>query len=263
MMRMMDRNRRRGFTLVELLTVIGIIAVLAAILYPVISRAGRTAKKTQCESNIIQIIMAIELYKQDNGKAPPALMPYDPAADPQNNSVSRGLADAQGPLLGRYITDYTTFHCPMAIDTADYTAGRLGDGYDTITQARLVGGQPVVVYKYSTYDGNFRAMRDDGVEERTLYQIAYDPYRPWQGQPDHPNAKRYVGRKMWDETTVVTWCPYHRDYKAGGTPTELVPSGGSMDLVGFLNKTVQSVPTSENLPPGHPELWGFVEPKRN
>src|SRR5438477_7724919 len=56
---------KKGFTLIELLVVMAIIAILAAILFPIISSVKAAAKKTACLSNMRQIGMAVELYMQD------------------------------------------------------------------------------------------------------------------------------------------------------------------------------------------------------
>ncbi len=55
----------KGFTLIELLLVIAIIAILAAILFPVFSQAREMARRTQCLSHCRQIGLAIMQYTQD------------------------------------------------------------------------------------------------------------------------------------------------------------------------------------------------------
>lgn len=61
----MHRQFKRAFTLIELLVVVAIVAILAAILFPVFARARENARRTSCLSNMKQIGLGIMLYTQD------------------------------------------------------------------------------------------------------------------------------------------------------------------------------------------------------
>ncbi|MFQ5808069.1 MAG: DUF1559 domain-containing protein [Armatimonadota bacterium] len=54
-----------GFTLIEILVVIAIIAILAAILFPVFARAREKARQASCTSNLRQLTLAVEMYSTD------------------------------------------------------------------------------------------------------------------------------------------------------------------------------------------------------
>lgn len=71
--RTVDATARGGFTLIEVLVVIAVIALLAAILMPVLARARESARKTTCQSNLRQIGNAFSLYLQDYDQLYPHL----------------------------------------------------------------------------------------------------------------------------------------------------------------------------------------------
>src|SRR5260370_19698705 len=70
---------RAAFTLVELLVVIGIIALLLAILLPALSRARQSANQVKCLSNVRQLSTAFLMYVNSNRERYPSAPPFRPA----------------------------------------------------------------------------------------------------------------------------------------------------------------------------------------
>lgn len=75
-----------GFTLIELLVVIAIIGILAAILFPVFSRARENARRSSCQSNMKQIGLGILQYKQDYDEKHPLVF-WNSGWKPSNSYV--------------------------------------------------------------------------------------------------------------------------------------------------------------------------------
>ena len=65
------RTRLRGFTLIELLVVIAVIAILAAILFPVFAKAREKGRQTRCMSNQRQLAQAVLMHTQENAERLP------------------------------------------------------------------------------------------------------------------------------------------------------------------------------------------------
>ena len=68
--------KRQGFTLIELIIVISIIAIFAAVLFPTYSKARETARRTSCASNLQQIGVALNMYAQAYDGHYPACLLY-------------------------------------------------------------------------------------------------------------------------------------------------------------------------------------------
>src|SRR5690348_8324158 len=71
------RPSRSGFTLIELLVVIAVIAILAAILFPVFAQAREKARQATCLSNQKQIALALSMYAQDFDETYPFVVALD------------------------------------------------------------------------------------------------------------------------------------------------------------------------------------------
>jgi prepilin-type N-terminal cleavage/methylation domain-containing protein len=106
------RRHARGFTLIELLVVIAIIAILAAMLLPVLARAKMQAWKTQSMNNLKQLQLGAKMYANDNDGTLLPNAPFNPPSpgakawiDVSSSTYVEGLDDEIGNTNRALYTD--------------------------------------------------------------------------------------------------------------------------------------------------------------
>ena len=149
------QSPRAGFTLVELLVVIGIIALLISILLPSLNRARLSAKKTLTLSNLRQIGTGVALYQSDDPKQHlPLVLPID-----EDERSFLGLA----LLADKYGLPPTIFLNPNTMDTeatAVYPNGTPEEGWPVLADLDAAPPTPITLKNPAAIDaGNIRTVR--------------------------------------------------------------------------------------------------------
>lgn len=104
-------RKKRGFSLVELLVVIALIALLAGILFPVFAAAGSQARQSSCASNLKQIGLALVQYAQDHDETMP------PTRRNDTGTTTNPTRNTWYNLLQPYIKNTNVFRCAGALRT--------------------------------------------------------------------------------------------------------------------------------------------------
>ncbi len=108
---------RSGFSHMELVIVIGIIALLAAIIFPILTHVREKGRQKVCASNLHQLGLAFEAYSQDNNERNPSATANLPYAGLRASQITSGWAGRVYP----YVKNTPVFHC--STDTTGRAAG--------------------------------------------------------------------------------------------------------------------------------------------
>ena len=164
--------KRTGFTLIELLVVIAIIVVLAAIIFPVFSRAREAARKAHCTANLRQFGSAFAIYLQDYDGVYPsagAVTWWDPTGWVICPQVGVMAVDVTLGSLYPYVRNPQVYICP---------SGRNGRFLDDLSYAmsEMVSLRPEAQIEYpaDTY-----LLLDEDMYQINDGYFAYDPADPW------------------------------------------------------------------------------------
>jgi prepilin-type N-terminal cleavage/methylation domain-containing protein len=108
----------RGFTLVELLVVVSIIALLLGILLPALNKAKMVAVQVKCISNQRHVVLALQLYAEENHAKLPTRNPNAGYGYPhQMRRVNNGPYDLAEPFINPYLGTSKMLFCPSLISS--------------------------------------------------------------------------------------------------------------------------------------------------
>lgn len=133
----MNRKNASGFTLVELLAVVAIVAVLAAVLLPALNGARRGAKRTACTNNLRQLAMAFAMFRGENQQRFPGQGPSSDSTARWMQKVSPYLNLPASTVTNNAAYYQPIFYCSM-VPASVYKQGSSKAGCGTYGAAKNI-----------------------------------------------------------------------------------------------------------------------------
>ena len=202
-------NASRGFSLLELLVVIGAIATLTGVLLPSLGRAKELTRRVVCATNLRQLGTALKMYGHENE----GWYPVEELCGNPQPTLTAGL-------FPRYVSDRGLFYCPSADQIESYAHSEEygGPGGDSIINTDDNWARSYITYKY------FSITRRDTRMPLPLYHSEY----PHLLRNDSPSQRWLMSD--WVRKDV----PVFPHWESGGW-------GGGRNVL-FADTSVQFVP---------------------
>jgi len=214
-------RRRHGFTLTELMVVVGLVAVLISLLFPVVAKVRVAANTAKCASNLRQMGLALTMYLSDNRGHAPDYIWHTPAfPDIAWHAYWPGILDDRGVKRNVLI-------CPAACEPTSIVANR---GYGDATHNWT-----------GKYASNGSVVRFSDVEYRDG-SYGYNHYLTAGGFAG--NASSITALREPSHTPMFMDCVYVDTMPLNGSP--MSPAPPPPDLTGA------------RATPGSPEHWKFL-----
>ncbi len=273
-----SRARKGGFTLVEIIVVLVIVALISSIVFSAFKSVREGNKKTSCQGNMVQIYQALRLYGQDYsgelpsynpagtvaGRAPNGLGLWALYAYPASSALdcdgrttqlpTTEPANNNAPPLASYVRSPKIFHCPY--DDYDHaptpSPGCNMDATANLNSSQMTFTDKANLVRFNPYYNSYQTLDDLPTTGGPLDKATYSSFR-------NPGASRQIvywetaspnniinAKRRTPDTTILFWCRFHRKLdKTGSTadPTNLSNS----DNVLFMDGTVQYLPTRQDI----------------
>lgn len=271
-------KRRNAFTLVEILVVLAIIAILAALLFPAFGRARESARQTHCASNLQAIGFAVLQYRKDEGRYPDTLVDILGESTKVADAGASGDYKLDGKATGYLKSGQDTLVCPDDDTLPADKAGR--SSYGSLSKSSPAPYSPTAA-DLGQYVWNYWGYRPDGFaymspqEAKTNTPVG----SPLLSAPQDRNGvnqgflypslgdtstnliKYSMSNRFAPVTTIITHCIYHRLQTANNLngPADMygpapLDSANAKDVVLRLDGSAKAVDVSQ---------WNPADPASN